>query len=336
MEDRNIHISTISLLKIGGIAVAAYLLFLVREILLALFVSLIIASIIEPLAHKFEQKKIPRAVATVLVYVGIFGLLGFVLALLVPIIVRDLPQVFVQIQSYLIDAANNPKLSFLHLKDIVLPSVISSDGGGALQFSSFFSGVGQLFGGLFSFVLVLVFTFYLVIQKDPLRKILTSLVPDQYLGTVLDRVQKVRDTLGLWFRGQLILGAIIGILVFVGLSILGVKYAAVIALLGAMLEFAPYIGPIFASIPALFFAFMQGGFSFFLIVFAFYVVIQQIENHVIAPKVMQFAVGLNPIISIIAVLVGAKFAGVLGALIAVPVATAIRILLEDIFKKPLS
>lgn len=335
MEDRNIHISTTSLLKVGGIAIAAYLLFLVREILLALFVSLIIASIIEPLAHKFEQKKIPRAVATVLVYVGIFGVLGLVFTLLIPIIVRDLPQVFVQIQEYLLIVSNSPKLSFLHINDLILPSVIFSEGG-AGQFSSFFSGVGEFFGGLFSFVLVLVFTFYLVIQKDPLRKILTSIVPDQYIGTVLDRVQKVQDTLGAWFRGQLLLSGIIGVVVFLGLTVLGVKYAAVIALLSAILEFAPYIGPIFASIPALLFAFMQGGLSFFLIVGAFYVIIQQIENHIVAPKVMQFAVGLNPIVSIIAVLVGAKFAGVLGALIAVPVATAIHVLLEDIFKKPSS
>lgn len=326
MEEKTLQITTTTILKFIGILVALYLLFLVREILLALFVSLIIASIIEPLATKFEKKGIPRVVSATLVYLAVFGLIGFALAVLIPVVLRDVPQVATQLHEYLQKFSAETNLPFLHniSSDTFVPET---------QFQTLFSRAQQLFGGVVSFVLVLVFTFYFVIQKDPIRTVVQSLVPDQYLGTVLDRVQKVRDTLGAWFRGQLILGLIAGSIVFIVLSLLGIKYAAVSGLLSGILEFVPYIGPSFAAIPALFFAFLKGGPGLFFIVLLFYIVLQQIQNHFFAPKVMQKAVGLNPIVSIFAVLVGAQFASILGALIAIPVATALKTILYDI-KRP--
>lgn len=326
MEERSIQISASTILKVIGIFVALYLLFLVREILLALFVSIIIASIIEPLAAHFEKKRIPRMLAAVLVYILVFGLIGFAFAVLIPVVLRDVPQVSGQLHDYFQRLSLSSNLPFLHniSSDVLFPES---------QFQTIFSRAQQFFGGLLSFILVLVFTFYLVIQKDPLRTIIHSLVPDQYLSTTLARVQKVRDTLSAWFRGQLLLGVIAGCIVFLVLSILHIKYAAMSGLLSGLLEFFPYIGPSIAAIPALFFAFHQGGPGLFFIVLLFYIILQQVQNHVFAPKVMQKAVGLNPIVSIVAVLIGAKFASILGALIAIPVATAISTILQDVFKK---
>ena len=326
MEERSIQISAKTILKVIGILFALYLLFLVREILLALFVSIIIASIIEPLAVHFEKKRIPRMLAAILVYIAVFGLIGFAFAVLIPVVLRDVPQVVAQLHDYIQNISSSNNLP-------VLQNISSSVLSPATQFQTLFSRAQQIFGGLLSFVLVLVFTFYLVIQKDPLRAIIHSLVPDQYLSITLARVQKVRDTLSAWFRGQLLLGIIAGSIVFLVLSILGIKYAAVSGLLSGLLEFFPYIGPIIAAIPALFFAFHQGGPGLFFIVLLFYIVLQQVQNHFFAPKVMQKAVGLNPIVSIVAVLIGAQFASILGALIAIPVATAVSTVLQDLFKK---
>ncbi len=329
MEERVIHVSTKTILKVIGLVVALYLLFLIREILLALFVSIIIASIIEPLAARFEKKKIPRIVAAILVYIAVFGLIGFAFAVLIPVVLRDVPQVSGQLHDYLKNLSATTNLSFLQN---ISSSVLFSES----QFQTIFSHAQQFFGGIFSFVLVLVFTFYLVIQKDSVRTIAESLVPEKHLDMVLIRVQKVRDTLSSWFRGQLILGMIAGFIVFIVLSLLGIKYAAVSGLLSGLLEFFPYIGPSIAAIPALFFAFHQGGPGLFFVVLIFYIILQQVQNHFIAPKVMQKAVGLNPIVSIIAILIGAKFGSILGALIAIPVATAISTILQDVFKKKTS
>lgn len=323
MEEKTLQITTTTILKTIGILVALYLLFLVREIILALFVSLIIASIIEPMATRFEKKGIPRAVSATLVYLAVFGLIGFALAVLIPVVLRDVPQVTIQLHDYLQHLSSETNLPFLHN---LSASPIASE----TQFQTLFSRAKQLFGGVISFVLVLVFTFYLVIQKDPIRTIVHSIVPDQHLGAVLDRVQKVRDILGAWFRGQLTLGIIAGCIVFVVLSLFHIKYAAVSGLLSGILEFVPYLGPSLAAIPALFFAFLKGGPGLFFIVLIFYVVLQQIQNHFFAPKIMQKAVGLNPIISIVAILVGAQFGSILGALIAIPVATALKTIFFDI------
>lgn len=325
MEERVITIKATTILKVIGLLVALYILFLVREIIFALFVSVLLASVIEPLATRFEKKRIPRVWAALLVYVGFFGALGFSFAVLVPVVIRDVPQVSLQIQEYLQNLSFHSSLPFLQ-------NLSSSDLFTETSLRSLFDQVGQIFGGILSFLLVLIFTFYLVIQKDPIGHIVHSIVPDTHLNRVLSTIQKVRDTLGAWFRGQLILGIISGSVVFIGLSLFGIKYAAVSGLLAGILEFIPYLGPASAAVPALLFAFIGGGPGLFFLVLIFYIVIQQIQNNFIAPKVMQKAIGLNPILSIIAVLVGAQFGGILGALIALPVATALKTILEDIFK----
>lgn len=326
MQEQEISIKTTTILKVFGILVALYIVFLIREILFALFVSLLLSSVIEPLATHFEKKRIPRVLAALLIYIGLFGIIGISFAVLIPVIFRDVPEVTQQLQQYIHTFSLTNKIPFL--QDISSNLIFTE-----ARIQTLFTQVGEIFGGIFSFLLVLVFTFYLVIQKDPLHQIVHSVVPDTHLSRVLASIQKVRDTLGAWFRGQLILGLISGTVVFIGLSLFGIKYAAICALLAGILEFVPYLGPVSASVPALLLAFIQGGPGLFLLVLIFYIVIQQIQNNFIVPKVMQKAIGLNPVLSIVAVLVGAQFAGILGALIALPVATALKTILQDIFKK---
>jgi predicted PurR-regulated permease PerM len=156
-------------------------------------------------------------------------------------------------------------------------------------------------------------------------------VPEQYLDITLKRVQKVRDTLSAWFRGQLILGVIAGSIVFLMLSILGIKYAAVSGLLSGLLNFFPILVQVLLLYSVIF-CFYQRWSRIIFCCLLFYITLQQIQI-IFCTKVMQKAVGLNPIVSIIAVLIGAKFASILGALIAIPVATAVSTILQDVFKK---
>jgi predicted PurR-regulated permease PerM len=199
--------------------------------------------------------------------------------------------------------------------------------------TSVYAHVVKFFGGFISLVIIFVMTFYLTIQRDPIKKILTTVLPETMLPQWLDVAEKMKEKMGLWIRGQLLLSLTVGILVFCGLKILVIKYALVLGLFVAVLEFLPYIGPILASIPAMFIAFSDKGLVGFFTVMVMYFVIQQFENHLIVPKVMQKAVGLNPIVSIVSVLSGAKLAGVLGALVAIPVATALSVLLQHVLAK---
>ena len=124
----------------------------------------------------------------------------------------------------------------------------------------------------------------------------------------------------MWLRGQLILVLIIGALSFIGLTILQVKYALVLAMIAGISELIPYVGPIIGAIPAVFLASSQSLFKAGLVIIL-YVVIQQLENQIIVPKVMQRSVGLSPLVIIIVMLIGARLAGVVGLLLAVPTAT---------------
>jgi predicted PurR-regulated permease PerM len=144
-------------------------------------------------------------------------------------------------------------------------------------------------------------------------------------------IARMQEKIGRWLRGQLLLSLIIFLMTYAGLTILGVRYALVLALFAGVTELIPYIGPFIGLVPALFIALTQSPIVA-LGVLVLYIIIQQLENYVIVPKVMQRAVGLNPIVIIVAMLVGAKMAGILGIILAVPVATALSVAVGDLFE----
>lgn len=341
-QDVTIHVSTRSILKIIGIGILMYLLYMIWNILLLLFVSLILAALIDPFATWFAKKRIPRSLAVLIVYVLLLGVIGISVAVLLPVIANDVPQLVENLGNVWSEIEQQPAVTKLlesvqgaqqAMQGISIDRVVSGAGNSVNPISGIFTTVSGVFGGLFSLVLVLVITYYMVVQDDPLKKITRSLVPDEYVPYITQLFKKMHDKLGLWMRGQLLLSAIVGILVFVGLAMLGVKYAAILALLAALLEFIPYLGPILAAVPALIFGFSQGGIIKLAFVAILYIIIQQLENHILVPKIMQRAVGLNPVVSIVAILIGARIAGILGALLAIPVATALSVFFRDLLAK---
>jgi len=186
-------------------------------------------------------------------------------------------------------------------------------------------------GGIISILIVAVLTFYLTVEEHAMKRVLRSLVPVKHQPYVTHLVNRIQEKIGMWLRGQLILSLIIFLLSWLGLSLLGIKYALVLALFAGVTELIPYLGPFIGAIPAVFIALTQSP-ALAVGVVVVYVIIQQLENHIIVPKVMQKAVGLNPIITIISMMIGFKLAGVLGIIIAIPVATAISIALSDVLE----
>ena len=147
----------------------------------------------------------------------------------------------------------------------------------------------------------------------------------------MNLANRMQGKIGLWLRGQLILSFIIFLLIYVALSILGVKYALILALVAGMTEFVPYLGPILAAVPAIILVFAQSGFVMALFVAIIYYLVQLIENNIIVPKVMQKVVGLNPIVGIAVLMIGFNLGGVVGAILSIPVATAVSVFVKDVF-----
>lgn len=329
-----ITVSTGTILKIVGVLFILWFVYFVRDIIALFFVALILSSIIDPLADWFENRRVPRAVAVLIVYVIIFSILGLVVGVLIPPLVkeiRDLASNFSAVWSRLVEGAEllrdySAQNGFSQNVQQGLSSVQSALGRAV---GSVFTTIINIFGGLVSFVLILVLTFYMVIQEGALKRMFKALVPPSYQGFTFSTFGKIQRKITAWIKGQLILSLIIGVMVYVGLSIVGVNYALVLGIFAALMEFVPYAGPFLGGVVAVFFALSQSTAKAFLVVILF-IIIQQLENNILVPKVMQRAVGLNPIISILALVIGAKTAGIAGAIFAIPVATALDVIIREV------
>ena len=192
-----------------------------------------------------------------------------------------------------------------------------------------------LFGGVFSFILIIVLSFYLAVQRDGIANFLRLVTPLRYEPYILDLWRRSQVKIGLWMQGQLLLIVLISVLVYLGLTILGVPYALLLAFGAGLLELIPLFGPILAAVPAVVLAFINGisfmdpGVGSAVAIVLFYILIQQFENHLIYPLVVSKVVGVPPILVIIALVVGWRLAGFLGIILAVPMSAILVELVRD-------
>lgn len=327
-----VHISSMSIIKVLSVFLILTFIYLVWDIVVILFVSLLFAASLSPAIDWLERKKIPRPGGILFIYAAVLLLVSSIIVLIIPPVTEQVQQL-----------AFNFPIYYQKIVRLFGDLSLRPDVAGVLQQN--LSTVGQtlsgytgsvvgtmagLFGGFVTFVMVLVLTFYFAVKKDGLKNFVQSVTPAKYQKYTVSMFGRIQDKLGLWLRGQLLLSGIIFLITLIGLLILGVKYALVLALIAGITEAIPFVGPFIGAVPAVFLALLQSPLKG-LLVLILYIVIQQLENNIIVPKVMQKAVGLNPIVVIVAVLLGAKLAGVLGALLAIPVATAVMVLARDWF-----
>lgn len=336
-SDTTFTISLGTIVKIVLTLAALAAVFYLRDLVLIIITSVVLASAIEPLVSWMVERGIARTLAVILIYLVVFLLgVGLVYALLPPLLsdFQGLAQTLPERLQTLSDYAQNSNIPFtldlagtLSLQD--LTSLFESQVGvttGALKTAS------ALFGGLFSFVLIVVISFYLAVQDDGVENVLRVVTPAQHERYVLDLWKRSRRKIGLWMQGQIFLGIFMAIFVFLGLSLIGIKYALLLALLAGIFEIIPYFGPILSATPAVLLGFIQDPITG-LIVLGFYIIMQQFENHLLYPLVVKKMVGVPALLVIIAMIVGGKLAGFLGILIAVPVAAVLMELVSDWEKK---
>ncbi len=333
MTERVIHISTSTILKVVAIGIGLLLLWQIADILALIFVALFLAALIQPAAEWGAKYKIPRGVMVLGVYVVIFGLMALVIALMVPTLIEQatkLASLFGQKWSTIQDVATGlADFAKKHnLSSTFKPDLSSFQDQVSVAVTGLFKTLTDVFGGIVAFIIVLVMAFYLVAQEHKAMTLIKDMVPLRHQKFAFSLVEAVQEKMGGWLRGQLLLCLIIGILYYVGLLIIGVDSPLILAIFGGLTEFIPYLGPILGGIPIVFVAFAISP-TKGLLALLLLVIIQQAEGHLIVPKVMQKAVGLNPLFSITAMLVGAKLFGILGALLAIPVATAVAVIVKE-------
>jgi predicted PurR-regulated permease PerM len=207
-----------------------------------------------------------------------------------------------------------------------LRDVISGTSEGAFKTASF------IFGGALSFFLIIILSFYLSVQEDGVGSFLRLITPVRTHGYVTDLWRRSQLKIGHWMQGQILLGVMIGVLVYLGLTILGVQHALLLAFVAAVFELIPVFGPIMSAIPAVLIAFGTGNVSEGFFVIGLYIIIHQFENNLLYPLVVKKIVGISPILVILAIVLGAKLAGFLGAILAVPLAAAFMEYINDVEK----
>lgn len=338
-KNQIIEISWGTIFKVVLITLILIFLYLVREVIAVLIFSIIIASAITPFTDWIDRKKFPRLFGVLILYLAIFFLIAFVLSLIVPFMSQEfsqlsetLPKMIAKVTASLEKVQTDEGSRFF---GIISDLQIFLDGISQFLQESSQSAVGfliKVFGGIVSFIAIIIISFYLSIMKEGIDYFLSSIVPDKYENYILNLWHRSQKKLGQWFQAQILLSLIIGLFTFVGLSLLKIEFALILSVLAMILELVPTAGPVLAAIPAVALAFTQSpSLGFWVIIL--YIVIQQVENHILTPIIMGKSLGLNPVIVILALLMGAKIAGILGMLLSVPIATIMVEFFNDLAEK---
>jgi len=327
MENRvKFEISTWTILKIIGTVLLVWFLYSIREIIVLFFIVLVIVAALGPLVNRLA-KYIPRFLAVIFLSVIFLGLLVAIGFLIIPPVIDQISQLAINLPYYINKLGpfyENMRNSVTNYQD---------------QLFNLSSGLGRLSSGLYSTTLgfisgivgiltILILSFYMLLEQESIRSFLHQVVPLEHKEMFFDVVRKIGGKMGSWLRGQVLLMVIIGILDGIALVILGVPFALTLAVWGALTEVIPYVGPWLGLLPAILIALSISPLKALLILAA-YLLIQQLESQFLAPKIMGKAVGLSPVIIILALLAGAKLMGILGVMIAVPVAAAISVLIQE-------
>jgi predicted PurR-regulated permease PerM len=334
-----ISVSTETLIKILLVAVVPFFLWLIRDIIFILLVSVTLASGMEPLVDTLRAKKVPRGVSVIAVYLLAIAIIVFSAFIVFPPFIREFNDFSANSDQILADF--NQRLGGGENQGVIQRSLAKAvaDGvgsfGGQLTFLSdrFFETTVGFFNGFVKVLTILVITFYLVAERNGMKHLVMTFVPAHHQSKVHRIINKIQSKVGSWMFGQFLLCVIIFAMTWLMLTLLGVKYALVLALLAGFMELIPYVGPFISAVPGIFIAFLQDP-TLAIVVAVMYYIIQASENYYLVPKIMYKTVGLSPIVVLVSLLVGLRLAGLLGVLLAVPVVAGINVVIQELWHKP--
>lgn len=326
---KTIEISTWTIAKFFLFILGLFFLYYIRNVVAFIFIVVILVAGFTPFVNWLVKLRIPRVIAVVILYFLIFVFFTFVIYLIIPPIIEQVTLLSTNINFYSEKLQNiNINISELLFqgRDVLsfVGNSLSQVSGGV--FRSFLS----LFGSAAAALTVFVLTFYILVQEDSIEKFILSLFPKKQQNHALAIYNKISIKLGKWLRGQLVLALIIGFTSYIILRILGIQYALSLAFLAGILEIVPIIGPIIAGLVVIGVAYLTGAAWWQIISIAIsYVIVQQLEAHFLVPKMMGKAIGLSPIIVIIALMIGAQIGGIIGAVLAIPIAAGILVVIQQ-------
>ena len=316
----------------------AWTLYTVRSTLIIVYISALMAMGISPLVGMIERQhvvpiggRLPRWLAILIIYATVIGAAVGVFMLVWPPLASQAEELW-RLAPEKIDQA---QAALVRMGIIRRPFTIGEivqqapPGGSATAFNTIFGAVRNVLGGVFGLISVLLLTFYMLVEARDIRSFFVRLFPIRQRNRVAAISARVTQKVSAWLGGQLILSMIIGVTSWIGLWVMGVPYYYVLALISAIGEMIPMVGPILSAIPAILVAAtVSPGLAIGVAIF--FIVQQQLENTVLVPKIMGRQVGLSAVNVIIALGIGSQLLGVVGAILSVPTAAIVQVLFGEL------
>lgn len=344
LKHTNISISTGTIVRAVLVVLGVMILWFLQDILLIIITSIIVASFMEALIPYFKKIKVGRVAAVVICYVVGLSIFAGLFYLFAPLLITEVYSFATVMSKYVpgvefldyfkseqfsgakdIVANFNNNVSVSSLLKVSQSFIVNLSGG-------FFQTLSVAFGSIFNFVLIIVISFYLSLEEKGIENFLRIILPIKYESYAIDLWKRSRHKIALWMKGQMIIALIVAVLIFLLLTLAGMKYALLLALIAGFMQLVPY-GIIVALIPAASLAFLSNGISGVFIVAGSYIIVHIFENVLITPLIIQGIVGVSPLVVILSILVGYELAGFWGLIIAIPIAVVVLEFMNDVEKR---
>ena len=323
---------------VTGTAILLAILWVAREALLHVYVSALIAMGLSPLVKLIERprqnaakRRVPRWLAILAIYAVLVAIVVLIGLLVIPPLVSQgsalwskLPAEFNRLQTFLI---SHKLMTHRVTLEEAVQNAPSGSGGNAV--GTVLVAISSLIGGMFGLITILILTFYLLIEAGAMFEYLVRFVPRGRRGDVAMAARQGVDKVSAWLRAQIILAGVMGTFSAVGLGLMGVPYFYVIALVAAIGETIPIVGPVIGGVAAVAVAISVSP-KLALMVGIYFLVLHQLEANVLVPKIMERSVGVSPVAVLVALLVGGALMGLVGAILAIPTAALLSVIIEEI------
>lgn len=322
-------IGWVSLLRILALGVGIWAVITLSQVIFFMIVVFIFVAAVNP-TIAYLQRYMSRALAVTFFFVTLLLVLGGLLWAFVPVLVRQIgelitvyPTLFERVSPYLTESQASAYSSFVgHISTSINTTLEHLSGDVIARGTSFF-------GGFLTFITGLVISFYLLLEEKNAKEFFHQVLPRHRFQAVYTTVQKISEKMGYWIRGQVVLMLIIAVANFIAYLAIGLPTPLPLALWNGLCEAIPYVGPVLGVIPAFVIALVKGNFLAAALVLVAGFVIQQLESSFIVPRVMSRAIGLSPVLVILALVTGGQLFGIFGAVIAVPAAAIISVIVQE-------
>jgi predicted PurR-regulated permease PerM len=333
----NIHITAKSIVLLLAAAAVIWLLVAFNQVLLILFLAILLAVAITPLVGRLERG-MPRAIAILVIYAILLGILSAAVGLLVPLLIEEFGQLSATLPRTIENILTLPERWIAPLLGRSLPASNISQSLND-QIAAFVGGIGGLLVALgktlttvvLNALIVLVIGYFLTSDAQFAPRFIARFFPPAYRAHAAALAREIGARLGHWVRAQLLVGLFYGVTFGIGLWLIGVPYAFSLGMAGAILELIPYVGGAIVTTVAMLVALSISPWLA-LGVLGLELAIASVESHIIYPKLVGDIVGLHPLVTIIALFIGAEAKGVIGAVLAIPLAIVLQVLFEQFYR----